>query len=288
MTFHPYRLDTWQISLLTLLKNPRSSLNVTCAALKCLYSGLGLPNFIDCDVERLVVGLIKSGTSVPMSRTQAMPVHKFAKMFSEWQDNDCLSLKDLHLKSICLLSLSLMLRPSDIAPKSVFVDKSGQLVQQVFSTDRVIFKGDGSVSLTIMGVKNDTFREGFLIHLPGISDTKLCRVQCLKSYIHRTESIRPANKSVFVSLTKPFCALGVQQIANVLNQSIQLAGLDPKIFTAKYFRCSGATAAVAAGHDPEVIRKLGRWKTPEVFYNHYVHSRTPASLIESTIHDDSH
>ena len=72
-------------------------------------------------------------------------------------------------------------------------------------------------------------------------------------------------------------------MASILNEAIKLAGIDTKKFSAKMFRCSGATASIDAGVDAEIVRKLGRWKTSFVFYEHYVHSKTPASHVTSVI-----
>ena len=55
-------------------------------------------------------------------------------------------------------------------------------------------------------------------------------------------------------------------------------------FSAKSFRPTGATVAIEEGHDAADVMKVGRWKTQTVFYEHYVHSKTPASFTESIIH----
>ena len=65
--------------------------------------------------------------------------------------------------------------------------------------------------------------------------------------------------------------------------SIKLSGLEGLGYSAKFFRPTGATAAIQAGENPELIMKLGRWKTPEIFYGHYIHDDTPSSLIEATL-----
>ena len=61
-----------------------------------------------------------------------MPIAPFRQLFLSWEPNDELPIKQLHLKSITLLALTLMLRPSDIAPKSVTYNPiSEQLVPQL-------------------------------------------------------------------------------------------------------------------------------------------------------------
>ena len=40
--------------------------------------------------------------------------------------------------------------------------------------------------------------------------------------------------------------------------------------TARSFRKTGASTAINKGMDPDLIMKLGRWKSVDVFYKHYV------------------
>ena len=79
----------------------------------------------------------------------------------------------------------------------------------------------------------------------------------------------------------PYNALSSQSVRNILNESIELVGLPRNTYSAKCFRPTGATAAVAAGVDPETVMKIGRWKTTSVFFEHYVHSRTPKDLTDN-------
>lgn len=248
---------------------PGSGLKVMYSALKFFYNSLNFEcSPLDENINRLITGLIKSGTTVPMSRSTAMPVKCFSALFLSWPENELLMEKLLRLKSITLLALSLMLRPSDIAPRSVFRDKmSGKVSNNIFSTDRLIFNDDGSAIVTIFGAKNDTDRAGFQIRLPKHDVSKLDPVRTLKDYISRTQKNRcKRTKPVFISLVKPFEVLSAQQISEILNLSIVLAGLDGKGFSAKLFRCTGATAAIEGGQNAEIVRKMGRWKTSHVFF----------------------
>ena len=44
---------------------------------------------------------------------------------------------------------------------------------------------------------------------------------------------------------------------------------------------STATKAVDGGMDPDKVRRIGRWKTTSVFYEHYVFDRTPDEYIDN-------
>ena len=63
----------------------------------------------------------------------------------------------------------------------------------------------------------------------------------------------------------------------MLEEGIHLAGLGGKGFSAKSFHPTGATAAVNMDVEPDKVRRLGRWKTQEVFYYHYVQNKMPSN-----------
>ena len=51
-----------------------------------------------------------------------MPVSAFQQLFLSWGDNEQLSVKSLRLKTITLLALVLLTRPSDLAPEAKLID----------------------------------------------------------------------------------------------------------------------------------------------------------------------
>lgn len=264
-------------------QRPKSLLCTALAALSIVYNISEL-----CDITkhqsiiRLCSALIKSGTSVPLKHSTVLPIQAFHHLFNTWECNDKLSLADLRLKAITLLALSLMLRPSDIAPKGqVFNSFSGETSNFILTTDMLSFSDDG-VLITLMAIKNDSNRDGFEIFLPSIQMSKLDPVQTLKDYIERSEPFR-SDGAVFLSLKKPFNAISASSVAKILECSIARAGLSGQGFSAKSFRPTGATRAIDAGIDPNIVQKMGRWKCTEVFRNHYVHSKTPVEYTSSII-----
>lgn len=88
---------------------------------------------------------------------------------------------------------------------------------------------------------------------------------------------------MFLSLFRPFHALSSVTIANILKYAIQLSGLGGLSYSAKCFRPTGATNAIALGLNPDLARHIGRWKSQEVFEKHYVHSRVPEHYTDSML-----
>ena len=261
---------------------PRSVLNTTTAALGHVYRALDLPNISESyEIRMLITALVKSGTSVPMLRSKVMPVSHFHDLFMNWSGNDALNLRSLRLKAITLLALTAMLRPSDIAPNARQMNSNGEC-KVVFSVNQVLFSNN-DVKITFFGIKNDAARTGFEVQIPRSSNDKIDPVQTLQDYIARTESYRPADGPVFLTLRSPYKALEASSVAKVLEESISLAGLSGQGFSAKSFRPTGATSAIEQGISPEVVRKVGRWKNAEVFFEHYVHARTPDSFSDNVL-----
>ena len=229
-------------------------------------------------ISNLITALIKTSTRLPMKGSSVMPVSAFTKLFLSWPPNESLSLSRLRLKTITLLALLLMLRPSDIAPKSKQFDPAtGTVHNCVFSTRHIVFNDDGSAVFTFFGIKNDLQRTGFTVNLPRGFPDMLNPISALRSYLDCTEQHQPANNAVFLTLKRPYHALSASSIANILNEAIALAGLGDQGFTAKSFRPTGATSAINQGTDPNIVQKLGRWKSADIFYRHYVHSQVPRS-----------
>ena len=211
-----------------------------------------------------------------------MPTECFTEVFKSW-DNYTISIKHLRMKAISLLALTTMLRPSDIAPKALHIDGNDVVTQYCFSEDQIKFKADGNMTIIIHGNKNDSKRHGFEIEVTKASDINICPIQTLKCYIDRTRNVRTINGPVFISLNLPYNGLSSQSVSNILNDAIESVGLSREMYSAKNFRPTGATTAVAAGIDPNIVQKVGRWKTTSVFFEHYVHSRTPCDFSDKVL-----
>lgn len=252
-------------------------LNSAQAAIGHAYYAMDMSNLCSSkDISCLVTGLVKSGSTKPMKRSSVMPLERFKELFLNWGDNDLLSIKQLRLKCVTLLAIYLMLRPSDIAPHSVNL-QSGKERRILFGTDQLNFQDDGSVIVTFFGIKNDTSRSGFNVVLRPHVNTLLDPVDVLKMYITKTAESRKLSETlaVFLSLNSPYHALTATSIAGILSDAISQAGLDNMGFSAKSFRPSGATTAVDKSIDPNIVQSVGRWKSTDVFYQHYIHSKPP-------------
>ena len=261
---------------------PQSQLNTTRAALSHLYDCYDIPCPADGkDITLFTSALIKSQTQHTMKKSTVMPIHKLTSMFLKWPEDSELSIKDLRLKCIVLLSLIFMCRPSDLAPKAQLFNPADSSTSNMdLSVDQVFLPdSNDSIIIKFLGIKNDRDRLGFEVSV-DLDDAfkkhrKLNPVLALRSYITRTEMFRnPQKRSLFISLYPPYRALSARSIALILEDAISRAGLGGQGFSAKSFRPTGATYAVK-NCDPDTVMKVGRWKTKSVFFNNYVHNKPP-------------
>ena len=265
-------------------ERPQSVLATAMAALSHVYCALDLSDITkDVHITRLISALIKSGTTKAMKRSTVLPIEKFTDMFRKWGSNESLSIKQLRLKAITLLALALMLRPSDVAPNAKYFDEDTFSLQRVlFTTDMLRFDDEG-VHVTFFGIKNDAQRSGFVVFLPiNVDDHVIDPVSCLKCYISKTNDVR-SDRAVFLALRSPFKGLASSSIANILEESIEQAGLRGQGFSAKSFRPTGATVAIEKGVNPKVVQQIGRWKSTDVFFQHYVHAKTPSEFTSKVL-----
>lgn len=171
-----------------------------------------------------------------------------------------------------------MARPSDLAPRAVFLDRDDIYSQFTFSIDKVKFLELGKMQIIFQRIKNVYQRDGVSCTIPTASNTKVDPVSAMRNYINRTnlQRLTSMDKGVFLTVMKPYHALSSSSVAAILQEAIQLAGLSGKGYTAKSFRPTAATKAVAAGCDPNIARRVGRWKSQQVFY---VHTVTPDNFV---------
>ena len=259
---------------------PKAAVNSSVAAIQNYCRAQGWQSPVDNDIQRLIDGIVKSCTSEPLRRTQVLPVKPFMDLFHSWGENSKLSVWALRLKAITLLSLTVMLRPSDIAPRSESW-KDCTLVNNHFRRSSLDFDSNQNyLQMYFFGIKNDYGRDGFSVNIPRASDTRVCPVETLKEYLNRTSKKVGLQGAVFVGLNRPYSPLTAGGIAAVLNKAIELVGLSHKGYSAKCFRPTGATVAIESGIGAEFVQATGRWRSSETFLKHYVHAKAPKQFTD--------
>lgn len=265
-------------------KRPKSIIATALAASSLAFEIFRMPNIGQSQaISRLKYALIKTQTQQPRVHTPILPTAKFRELFHKWPDNDIISIHQLRVKTLTLLALAVMLRPSDMAPKAETRNDAGIIDQMKFKCSQLRQESNGTLTIWLHGIKNDTKRDGFQVNIPPASDPIMDPIQTLWTYIQRTDNIRPHDRPVFLSLNKPHKAIGSATIAKDLEVAIVWAGIDSETFSAKCFRPTGATLAIRAGVDPDQVRSIGRWKCRETFEEHYVYPSVRKTFTDNIL-----
>jgi len=205
--------------------------------------------------------LVNTGTKRPRKNTPVFPIEKLTDYITGLGPNDTMSIKDLRAKTICLLALVGLFRPSDLA---------------LLTLEQVTFT-ETSLSLSNFGGKTDKSKDGIPTTITSSSLPTLCPVRALRAYINKTTEARNKidGKPIFIYLDKSIrshdtgvAALTNQRVAKVMTETLLAAGIEET--TARSFRKTGASTAINKGVDADLVMKLGRWKSPDVFFKHYV------------------
>ena len=114
------------------------------------------------------------------------------------------------MKTVILLALVCMMRPSDLSPKGVNLDTRDLSVHNiVLSMDNIQFMANNSLTISFFGITNDTSCSGFEVNFPpNLDDIIGDPVSCLREYIDRTTAVWPTDtKPLLPTLTPPYKAI---------------------------------------------------------------------------------
>jgi len=237
------------------VERPGPTLITASAAIAGMYKGAAHDDPTKSQLlTMLKQALVNTGTKRPRRNTPVFPVQKLTDYLIELGPNNALDLKTLRAKAVCLLALVGLFRPSDL---------------ELIKLDHLTFS-ESAVSIANFGGKTDKDMAGIPTTITRSSSDRLCPVRTLQDYITKTKATRDRipDHPVFLYLNKLAEPLGSQRIAKVMSLTLKEAGIDNT--TAKSFRKTGASTAINKGADPDLVMKLGRWKSVDVFYKHYV------------------
>ena len=132
------------------------------------------------------------------------------------------------------------------------------------------------MDICLLGFKTDGQAKGETFRIWKSTVRKLCPVLALHYYIEQ-----------YVEEDRIF-PISAQCISKILKSVIEEAGLDSSVITACSFRSGGATSGIKNGVNPDQLIKIGRWKTPGVFYNRYVAARPDKDTTDRMLSNQSY
>lgn len=243
---------------------PRSRIKQTSAAVTALFRGHENSPSRDALIALLKDALVKQRTSRPTKHSVPLQFTLVLQMFRRWGPNSELEPGQLRAKAVSLLAYALAMRPSDASnPRR----------------DSLRLSDNGTcLHMALLGDKTDHTRQGKTAQVHAASDPLVCPVATLAAYIEATPNA-PDNGPLFVALTDGAAPLAAKTLANIMKRTALQAGA-PADTTARSYRSGSATTAMEAGVDIDTAMRAGRWRTVEVFREHYVHRALPGNYTD--------
>lgn len=236
---------------------PEATINGVLAAILALFEGSGVRAPVHHPLlARLKKGFIVLRTTRGVEHRPPVPVERVVEWIKTLPPNARLSTELLRLKLIALSAILLIARPSDLA----------RLVRPDLRT-----APKDHVPLAMLAFKNDYHRTGWQGKMFRASDPSLDWRECCAQWLARTTAWVGGKKNalLFLALNAPHGELSADRISNLLTEVSEKSGLDPKIFTGGTFRPGAVQAFLEADVEPDRIMHIGRWKSEDVWREHY-------------------
>jgi integrase len=113
---------------------------------------------------------------------------------------------------------------------------------------------------------------------------KLCPINCLSSYLTRTEGFCSDQDGLFLTLSKPHRLSRPNTLAKHLKRVLGAAGVDTNQFSAHSFRSASTSKALAVGVSIEDILARATWSSSSTFCKFYAREITEGKAFsEATL-----
>ena len=115
-------------------------------------------------------------------------------------------------------------------------------------------------SIHLATAKNDQFHDGADLLLPRLKNKKFCPVHWLAVLAHLQARHLPSNHNGWLLALTPDSPLAMDYFRRRIKTILAFLGYNPDDYNTHSFRIGGATELFRRGVNPDVIKKLGRWK----------------------------
>ncbi len=206
-------------------------------------------------ITRLIKGVFNTRPPLP-KYTSTWNVQTVLDHITSRGANNGLSLKELTLKTVMLLSLTRPSRSADLAQLEV----------------GAMHPHPEGVSFTPTHLSKQS-RQGRPLQdffFPSFEQNPLlCPVATLQAYLERTKNCRGQVTKVLIGTIKPHKAVAPSTIARWLKTMLECAGIDTNIFSGHSIRGAASSMASKGGVTTGDILKAADWSSESVFQKFY-------------------
>jgi hypothetical protein len=184
-----------------------------------------------------------------------------------------LTLEQLQLKTILLVSIATMWRPRSDIGRLLFRD--------------VILRKNDQVLSVLIHARAPKEGQVKSITLGQYEEPELCPVTTIFEFVTQTLSIRetlPENHTLFLAYIesdkKPVTSIRPATVANWITSAMGKAGIDTTKFQAHSLRAASSTKAVELGHSIQDVKKHANWSLNSNTFEKYYYK--PSSQLSSS------
>ena len=167
---------------------------------------------------------------------------------------------NIMLWAACCLGFFAFLRSGEFTAPATTFDPTWHLSPQDILVDS--HASPSMLEIKIKASKTDQTRKGVSLFV-GRTQTSLCPVTAILAYM----AVRGTSPGPLFLLNDG-TTLTRQKLVQMVQNTLQLAGIDPRGYSGHSFRIGAATTAAAKGIDADTIQTLGRWSSDT--YQRYI------------------
>ena len=232
----------------------------TGSALKWVVNASHHPNLEHVYVKHFIQGYFNKNPPPPKPPKTTWDIQHVLDYWSKQPPNNKLDLLTLARKTATLVLLATCRRKTELLSLSVNH-------MYIFPQCLTFYIVDAPKAYTRSNPR-EHYRWLTLRQLDKTTDTKLCPVRVMTSYILKTKRIRNSDR-VFITNTPPYEAIKPMTLNGWILTTMEKAGVDISQFTPYTTRHASASAALQRGLSLDEVLSLGCWSTPSTFIKHY-------------------
>lgn len=206
-------------------------------------------------INRFLKGVFK--TTQPSPRySSTWDVNLVLDFFRKQPPVECLSLLDLSLKLVTLMSLATAQRQQSL---------------QMLDLENMVKEDDKFTFFIVGNFKHarPKFPQQNLVFPVYEPDERLCVYSTLAVYLERTGNLR-TNSKLLISTVKPYSAVTRDTVSRWLKTVLSSAGIDTQIFKAHSFRAATTSTALLKGVNIKSILETAGWANAKTFEKFYL------------------
>ena len=193
----------------------------------------------------------------------AVPTKKQRKpwlfdIFVKWQEEmpiDDTNLEDVTVWTAALIMFWSLARGSEVVTNSACRPSKYRTLRW-----KNVHLHKTHASIRLVTAKNDIYHDGADLLLPQLKNKKFCPVHWLAVLANLQARHLPSNKQGWLFPLTPDSPLAMDYFRRRIKTVLAFLGFNPDDFNTHSFRIGGATELFRRGVNPDVIKKLGRWK----------------------------